>query len=179
MSSKVEERTKRATGHRRMRTLLVVLLAAAVLLALWLAQGAGWFGNQQSASDGQSGAEVVTIAELEAEKQVPPVLSFEDSKPSDWPEGETTGCTYVHEQFQKIADDVDARGLDAMRYWLDALDELEGDPEMDQYSQQFMEIKREWSTVLAAAEAEDADTASLLAQGEESLDKLREGTGCE
>ncbi|MGO2123672.1 hypothetical protein [Glutamicibacter arilaitensis] len=180
MGTKLNERKKKPEAGRRWGpTLTLVLVVAGLVLGLWLAQAAGWFGAEQQAPGGQKGPDAATMADLEAEQSVPPVLSFEDSKPSDWPEGDTTGCGYVHEQFQKIADDVDARGLDGMRTWLAALDELEADPQMDQYAQHFMEIKREWSTVLAAAESEGADSAALLDQGKNSLTKLSESTGCQ
>lgn len=110
---------------------------------------------------------------------VAPVTKFEDAKPSNWPTGKTTGCTYVLKRLDGIQTDINASGVDGMRNWLDAIDDLQGDPSMVEHSPGFDAVKRTWSTALAAAEENgNADGGPAFKDGTVAMQELVDGIHC-
>ncbi|GAA4373692.1 hypothetical protein [Paeniglutamicibacter cryotolerans] len=108
-----------------------------------------------------------------------PVTKFEESKPSNWPKGKTTGCTYVQTRLEEIQADVKSSGVEAMRNWLDAIDDLQGDASMSSDAPGFDAVKRTWSTALAAAEETgNADGGQAFTEGAAALRQLVDGIQC-
>lgn len=108
-----------------------------------------------------------------------PVTKFEDAMPTDWPKGKTTGCSYVVDRLEQIHSDVETSGIEAMRKWLDAIDDLQGDASMLDHSMEFDAVKRTWSTALSMAEEpENSDAKQSLKDGSAALYKLTDGIDC-
>lgn len=108
-----------------------------------------------------------------------PITEFEDAMSSDWPEGKTTGCSYVVDRLDTIQSDVEITGIEGMRKWLDAIDDLHGDASMRDHSSEFDAVKRTWSTALAAAEDPEGSAGKqTLKDGTAALHELKNGIDC-
>lgn len=181
METKIRPR-EGSTGKKRPILLLVAIILAAAAVWIIVAVLSGGMNANQGAEAPQDGADpnAAAVGIADEESFVEPVTGFEETKPDDWPEGETIGCEYVVARLALVQESLEADGLNGMRQWLDAIDDLQGDPAMEELSTDFETVKREWSTVLAQAETEEnADMEQLLAQGTQSLKDLQDKAQCE
>ncbi|PQZ97031.1 hypothetical protein CQ017_15525 [Arthrobacter sp. MYb224] len=167
----------------RTRWLLAILGALLVVaLATWLIINAlGGSGPQgQDAGNEPEGGGAVAAGEAEDQGPAEPITTFEGATSGDWPDApqDSVGCGYVAERLGTINQDVQLQGVDAIRGWLDAIDDLQGDPSVTEHSQQFDAVKRSWSTVLAMEADEEQDGEKQLEEAEQSLEVLIKSVEC-
>ena len=172
-----------STKPARARWLLAILGALLVVaLATWLSLNAlGNSGSQgQDAGNEPEGGVAVAAGEAEDQGPAEPITRFEGATSGDWPDApeDSVGCGYVAERLGTIHQDVQLQGVEAIRGWLDAIDDLQGDPSVTEHGQQFDAVKRSWSTVLAAEADEEQDSEKQLEEAEQSLEVLIKSVEC-
>lgn len=173
----------RKTDKPSRNRLPLVIMALVVIagLATWLIINSLGAPNPLMQGDGNGTDGQVAIAAGESQDQAPvePITTFEGAMSGEWPEAEeSVGCTYVVERLTAISQEVHSEGVTAMRSWLGALDDLQGDPAVADATAQFDTVKRTWSTVLAADANKEQSSSDELNTAEESLEELIANIDC-
>ncbi|GAA0202458.1 hypothetical protein [Glutamicibacter creatinolyticus] len=181
MSSTLEKR-KNDKPPRARRTLIIAGLVLIAGLAAWMFVGALGGTNPPiwGGGNGTDGQEAISANEAQDQGPAEPITTFEGAMSGDWPQQaeDSVGCGYVVERLNAINQQVRTEGVEAMREWLEAMSDLQGDPAVAEAGQQFDTVKRTWSTVLGAEADQEAGSEQQLKEAQEALDGLIASIDC-